>query len=57
MEQLSFLAEAPETEPSDTTSTFSDNVSLPVHRWYRYSAGFSALWVRSLIEQEKDQGR
>lgn len=37
----------------DTTSTFSDNLSLPIHRWFRYSAGFSALWVRRLINQEK----
>lgn len=37
----------------DTTSTFSDNLSLPIHRWFRYSAGFSALWVRKLINQEK----
>src|SRR5947199_8015093 len=41
----------------DTTSTFSDNLSLPIHRWFRYSAGFSALWVRQLIEQEKSNGR
>lgn len=40
-----------------TTSTFADNLSLPVHRWYRYSAGFSALWARKLIEQEKENGR
>jgi len=31
------------------SGTFVDNMSLPVHRWYRYSAGFSADWVRSLI--------
>jgi hypothetical protein len=30
-------------------STFSDNLSLPVHRWFKYSAGFSALWVREVI--------
>jgi 16S rRNA G966 N2-methylase RsmD len=40
-----------------TTSTFSDNLSLPVHRWFRYSAGFSACWVREIIEREKKQGR
>jgi hypothetical protein len=40
----------------DTTSTFSDNLSLPIHRWFRYSAGFSALWVRKLINQEKAKG-
>lgn len=25
--------------------TFLDNMKLPIHRWYRYSAGFSAEWV------------
>ncbi|MBQ9405285.1 MAG: hypothetical protein IJU37_00930 [Desulfovibrio sp.] len=26
---------------------------LPIHRWYRYSAGFSADWVRSVIRECK----
>ncbi|WP_211295790.1 hypothetical protein [Planifilum fimeticola] len=39
------------------SSTFSDNMSLPIHRWFRYSAGFSAIWVNQLIEQEKANGR
>lgn len=33
----------------DTSSTFADNTQLPVHRWYRFSAGFSASWAESLI--------
>lgn len=40
------------------SGAFGDNMSLPVHRWYRYSAGFSADWVRSLIHDrfsETDQ--
>jgi hypothetical protein len=41
----------------DTTSTFSDNLALPIHRWFRYSAGFSANWVHQLIQQEKSKGR
>ena len=32
-----------------TTSTFIDNMKLPIHRWYRYSAGFSAKWVEKTI--------
>lgn len=32
-----------------TTTTFIDNMRLPVHRWFRYSAGFSAAWVESEI--------
>lgn len=41
----------------DNTSTFADNMSLPVHRWFRYTAGFSAAWVNQLIKIEKEKGR
>jgi hypothetical protein len=38
--------------PSGRNSTsFVDNMSQPVHRWFRYSAGFSADWVRSVIAE------
>jgi len=43
--------------PVDVSSTFSGNLSLPIHRWYRYSAGFSAIWVRKIINQEKKNGK
>ena len=33
----------------DRSVTFIDNMKLPVHRWFRYSAGFSAEWVASEI--------
>src|SRR5438046_7711675 len=46
-----------EQDASSTPSTFRDNLSLPIHRWFRYSAGFSALWVRDLIEKQKKNGR
>lgn len=36
---------------SARSGTFADNMKLPVHRWYRYSAGFSAEWVEQLIRQ------
>jgi hypothetical protein len=29
--------------------TFADNLRLPVHRWVRFSAGFSAVWAQSVI--------
>ena len=32
-----------------TSSTFVPNMGLPVHRWFRYSAGFSAEWAESTI--------
>lgn len=36
------------------TSNFLDNMRLPVHRWFRYSAGFSAEWVKWLLAERKD---
>lgn len=55
--QLSLLPT--ELPPSKLTSysTFSDNRSVPIHRWFRYSAGFSAAWVRELIQREQSYGR
>lgn len=32
--------------------TFVDNMKLPVHRWYRYSAGFSGQWAAEVISKE-----
>ena len=37
----------------DKTSTFRDNMQLPIHRWFRYSAGFSAVWVKRVIRDFK----
>ena len=31
------------------TTTFVDNMKLPVHRWFRFSAGFSAQWADTVI--------
>lgn len=31
--------------------TFTDNMKLPVHRWFRYSAGFSAEWVEKVLQE------
>ncbi len=31
--------------------SFVDNMSLSVHRWFRYSAGFSGQWARDVIAQ------
>lgn len=41
----------------DHSSTFAGNMSMPIHKWYRYTAGFSAEWVRDLIISEKAKGR
>jgi len=41
------------------SGTFTDNMKLPVHRWFRYSAGFSAQWVADTIRARgyKDKRR
>lgn len=36
---------------TNTTSTFIDNMSLPIHRWFRYTAGFSAQWVEETVRR------
>lgn len=41
----------------DSSTTFADNMTLPIHKWYRYTAGFSASWVNQLIRLEKLNGR
>jgi hypothetical protein len=45
-------ADGPEPAISErTTTTFHDNMRLPVHRWFRLSAGFSARWAESVIRE------
>lgn len=41
----------------EQSSTFINNLSLPIHRWFRFSAGFSAEWVRKVLLEEYEQGR
>lgn len=51
--QLS-LFDAPKVVPSDLKSSrsgsFVDNMTLPIHRWFRYSAGFAAPWVEKVLD-------
>jgi hypothetical protein len=37
------------------SGTFLDNMKLPIHRWFRYSAGFSAEWVQSEIQKFEEE--
>jgi len=62
--QFEFLEENLAVESTDRavfapaaidSSTFTSNMSLPVHRWFRYSAGFSALWVNDCILSAKSK--
>jgi len=44
------LAVRPDIELS-RSGTFLDNMALPVHRWFRYSAGFAAQWVEEVLAE------
>ncbi len=48
---LLFRGELRSAPNSRNTTAFGDNMSLPVHRWFRYSAGFSAAWAESVINE------
>ena len=51
--QPSLFVDADARRPGGPTSgTFVENTRLPVHRWFRYSAGFSGAWAEELIAQE-----
>lgn len=56
-QELSLFPELEKESQDKTSSTFADNMKLPVHRWYRYTAGFSGAWVGKLIEEEKRNNR
>lgn len=53
LQQLALFDE-PSVQPPDLktprSGTFVDNLVLPVHRWFRYSAGFAAQWVEQLLQ-------
>ena len=52
LEQLTFFPNpVQESKKRKLSGTFVDNMKLPVHRWFRYSAGFSAEWVRKLLSE------
>jgi hypothetical protein len=50
---LETIALVPSELKTSRSGTFVDNMALPVHRWFRYSAGFSAEWVEQLLKDWK----
>ena len=46
---LDSLSTSPCKRPSYRSGAFTDNMKLPLHRWFRYSAGFSAEWAEEVI--------
>ncbi len=57
LEEKKVVSNPIKSRSRDLSTTFIDNLSLPVHNWFRYSAGFSASWCRELISKEKLNGR
>ena len=56
MLQLELFPSTYNIEDDTNTTTFQDNMKLPLHRWYRYTAGFSGAWVGSVLEKGKKEG-
>lgn len=48
--------EPPRAGAETDTTTFASNINLPVHRWWRYSAGYSAQWAETVIRAELADG-
>lgn len=57
MLQLDLFPTPYAVDQTQNSTTFQDNMKLPLHRWYRYTAGFSGAWVGSVLEQGKSNGR
>jgi adenine-specific DNA methylase len=54
--QLELFNSHPTAQALDNNSgTFLENMKLPMHRWFRYSAGFSAIWVNQVIREHQSQ--
>lgn len=49
MQQMEFFEDV-SINSKKRSGTFIDNMKLPIHRWFKYSAGYSAEWVSSLLE-------
>ena len=57
MTQPDLFQDAGKTCAHLDSTTFKDNMKLPLHRWYRYTAGFSGAWAGCLIEKWKKEGK
>lgn len=49
MQQELFASESTFTVELKNETSFVDNMKLPIHRWFRFSAGYSAMWVETLL--------
>ena len=55
--QFDFFTRDADTQvPAGSPVGFLSNMARPVHRWFRYSAGFSADWAQATIEDSARHG-
>lgn len=47
--QPQLLPPAQTASKSKNETNFVDNMRLPIHRWFRFSAGYSAQWVEGVL--------
>ncbi|MCC0705234.1 DNA modification methylase [Clostridioides sp. ES-S-0049-02] len=40
------------TKKKNNPTTFINNMKLPIHRWFRYSAGYSSEWVECIVNKK-----
>ena len=57
MFQMELFPESHVKSECRDSTTFKDNMKLPLHRWYRYTAGFSGPWAGALMERWKQEGK
>lgn len=57
MQQPSLFDDGTNVGADERSGSFIDNMQLPIHRWFRYSAGFSAEWVREVIHSHSGAGK
>ena len=47
--QLALGLAMPEPDDKGASTTFTPNQRAPIHRWFRYSAGYSGAWAERVI--------
>ncbi|MGC1850969.1 MAG: DNA methyltransferase [Solirubrobacterales bacterium] len=55
-EQFFAMPAVPQLPAQDNRGAFTRNMTLPIHRWFRYSAGFSAAWAETVIQEAQQDG-
>ena len=54
--QIDLFQRSDPASPRSRSGSFVDNRRLPIHRWFRYSAGFSGAWAEALLRDWRGEG-